>query len=61
MSLVSASAGNVTYKMEVSEDHLNPNKTLHGGLTATVIDHVSTMAIISSDSPPGVSVDMSIR
>lgn len=47
--------------MEVTEDHLNPGKTLHGGLTATVIDHVSTMAIVSDAHPPGVSVDMNIR
>ncbi len=47
--------------MEVSEEHLNPGKTLHGGLTATIVDHVSTMAIMAADNPPGVSIDISVR
>ena len=59
--MVSASPGSVTYSMEVSEEHLNPGKTLHGGLTATIVDHVSTMAIMAGDNPPGVSIDISVR
>lgn len=61
LSLVSAAPGRVTYKMEVSEEHLNPGMSLHGGLTATLVDHVSTMAMVAADNSPGVSVDMNIR
>lgn len=47
--------------MTVEESHLNVNGTLHGGFTATLVDSISTLAIISADdSKPGVSVDMNI-
>lgn len=44
----------------MDESHLNVGGTLHGGLTATLVDTISTLAIISADSNPGVSVDMNI-
>ena len=46
--------------MTVDDSHLNPVGTLHGGLTATLVDSISTLAIMSAESPPGVSVDMNI-
>lgn len=46
--------------MKVDESHLNPGGTLHGGLTATLVDSISTLAIMSAESHPGVSVDMNI-
>lgn len=60
LSVVSASQGKVTCELKVEEEHLNTRNTLHGGLTATIIDNVSTMAIMSAEKPPGVSLDMNI-
>lgn len=44
----------------MTEDHLNRAGALHGGFTATLVDSVSTVAIMTADKPPGVSVDLSI-
>lgn len=44
----------------MDETHLNQMGTLHGGLTATLVDSVSTLAIACAEKPPGVSVDMNI-
>lgn len=47
--------------MKVEEGHLNGVGTLHGGMTATLIDNLTSLVILTK--PPhqsGVSVDMSI-
>jgi len=46
--------------MTVEESHLNKMGNLHGGMTAMLVDSVSTLAIVSSECHPGVSVDMNI-
>lgn len=33
---------------------------MHGGLTATIVDNFSTVAIMSDDCQPGVSVDLNV-
>ncbi|XP_049607140.1 acyl-coenzyme A thioesterase 13 [Syngnathus scovelli] len=61
VEVVSASVGKVVCEMQVAEEHTNGFGTLHGGLTATLVDVISTMAIMYSDrGAPGVSVDMNI-
>ena len=60
MQTVSASKGQCVCELTVDESHLNRGGTLHGGLTATLVDNVSTLAIMSTDSHPGVSLDMNI-
>lgn len=58
---MSASPGKVVCEMRVEEEHTNRGGTLHGGLTATLVDIVSTIAIMHSErGAPGVSVDMNI-
>lgn len=58
---MSAVPGKVVCEMKVEEEHTNRGGTLHGGLTATLVDVISTMAIMNSDrGAPGVSVDMNI-
>lgn len=45
----------------ISEEHLNLGGTLHGGFTSTLIDCVSTYAIMTHENnSPGVSVDLNI-
>ncbi|KAM6899872.1 acyl-coenzyme A thioesterase 13 [Xenentodon cancila] len=61
VDLVSATPGKVVCEMRVEEEHTNRGGTLHGGLTATLVDVVSTMAIMYSErGSPGVSVDMNV-
>ena len=60
MKVVSADKGRCEVEIAVDESHLNRMGFLHGGMTATLVDNVSTLAIISNDSHPGVSVDMNV-
>ncbi|KAJ1201154.1 hypothetical protein NDU88_004969 [Pleurodeles waltl] len=61
VDLVSASPGKIVCEMRVEEEHTNKFGTLHGGMTATLIDVVSTAALIYTERAiPGVSVDMNI-
>ncbi|KAL7382193.1 hypothetical protein ABVT39_018261 [Epinephelus coioides] len=61
VEVLSASPGKVVCEMRVDEEHTNRGGTLHGGMTATLIDDMSTLAIMYSErGAPGVSVDMNI-
>ncbi|XP_053800344.1 acyl-coenzyme A thioesterase 13 [Vidua chalybeata] len=61
MKLQSATPGKVVCEMKVEEEHTNRGGTLHGGLTATLVDVVSTAALLYTErAAPGVSVDMNI-
>ena len=56
------SEGKASFKMKVEESHQNPMGNLHGGMTATLVDMLTT--VVTFTLPPhklGVSVDMSIR
>ena len=47
--------------MKVSEEHTNLGGTLHGGMTATMVDTISTFALLTTEPyKPGVSVDLSV-
>nr|XP_020443884.1 acyl-coenzyme A thioesterase 13 [Monopterus albus] len=61
VDILSTSSGKVVCEMRVEEEHANRGGTLHGGLTATLVDIISTLAIMQSErGAPGVSVDMNI-
>ncbi|XP_045717678.1 acyl-coenzyme A thioesterase 13 [Phyllostomus hastatus] len=61
VTLVSAAPGKVTCELRVEEEHTNKLGTLHGGLTATLVDTISTLALLCTERAlPGVSVDMNI-
>ncbi|NWQ79478.1 ACO13 thioesterase, partial [Columbina picui] len=61
VELLSATPGKVVCEMKVEEEHTNRFGTLHGGLTATLVDVISTAALIHTErAAPGVSVDMNI-
>lgn len=48
-------------KFKVAEEHTNRYGTLHGGMTATIVDNVSSMALIATEPyESGVSVDLSV-
>ena len=58
--MTAASHGKCTCELILDETHLNRGGSLHGGFTATLVDSVSTVAIMCAEKPPGVSVDMNI-
>ncbi|XP_035285265.1 acyl-coenzyme A thioesterase 13 [Anguilla rostrata] len=61
VNILSASPGKVVCEMKVEEEHTNRAGTLHGGLTATLVDIISTTALMYTERGlPGVSVDMNI-
>ncbi|XP_075389412.1 acyl-coenzyme A thioesterase 13 [Tenrec ecaudatus] len=61
VSVVSSAPGKLVCEMRVEEQHTNKMGTLHGGLTATLVDNISTLALLCTDrGTPGVSVDMNI-
>ncbi|XP_012890696.1 PREDICTED: acyl-coenzyme A thioesterase 13 [Dipodomys ordii] len=61
VTVVSAAPEKLVCEMKVEEQHANKLGTLHGGLTATLIDSISTMALMCTErGAPGVSVDMNI-
>ncbi|XP_020510998.1 acyl-coenzyme A thioesterase 13 [Labrus bergylta] len=61
VNILSASPGKLVCEMRVEEEHTNRGGTLHGGLTATLVDVISTVAILNTErAAPGVSVDMNI-
>ncbi|ELW68781.1 acyl-coenzyme A thioesterase 13 [Tupaia chinensis] len=61
VTAVSALPDKVICEMKVEKEHTNKAGTLHGGLTATLVDVISTVALMCSErGAPGVSVDMNI-
>ncbi|NWJ07010.1 ACO13 thioesterase, partial [Crypturellus undulatus] len=61
VKFVSATPGKLVCELKVEEEHTNRGGTLHGGLTATLVDVVSTAALMNTErAVPGVSVDMNI-
>jgi len=60
VKVLSAADGKCTCEMEVSDEHLNAGETLHGGLTATLVDAISTLAITTTENPPGRSTDINV-
>ena len=48
--------------MKVDDSHLNGMGTLHGGMTAFLVDYLTTVTVFTKPPHlPGVSIDMSIR
>ena len=60
MHVVSAEAGRCSCELKLSDEHLNSKNTLHGGLTATLIDAVSSMAVATTHKAPGFTTDLNI-
>uniref|UniRef100_A0A915I8D3 Acyl-coenzyme A thioesterase 13 n=1 Tax=Romanomermis culicivorax TaxID=13658 RepID=A0A915I8D3_ROMCU len=53
--------GHCVCELTVEEQHANPMRTLHGGLTASLIDIASTAALMTTErAQAGVSVDLNV-
>lgn len=61
VTLVSAAPGKLICEMKVEEQHANKMGTLHGGMIATLVDVISSLALLCTERGiSGVSVDMNI-
>lgn len=61
VELLSLQEGKASFKMKVDESHLNGVGTLHGGMTAFLVDNLTTGTVLTKPPHlPGVSIDMSI-
>ncbi|ESO07537.1 hypothetical protein HELRODRAFT_75909 [Helobdella robusta] len=56
-----ATEGRCVCELKVGDEHTNRGKTLHGGMTATLVDMVSTAALMTKENMgPGVSVNINV-
>ncbi|EDV96681.1 acyl-coenzyme A thioesterase 13 [Drosophila grimshawi] len=55
VKITSGGDGSVVGEFTVTAEHLNRLGSLHGGLTATILDNITTYALMSKGSHPGVS------
>lgn len=61
VKLISAEGGNCKAEFTVDEEHLNLGGSLHGGCTSTLIDCITSYALIShTNGTPGVSVNLNV-
>ncbi|XP_043665502.1 acyl-coenzyme A thioesterase 13-like [Vespula pensylvanica] len=61
VKILSAGDGKCKAEFTVSDEHLNLGGTLHGGFTATLIDCISTYALMTCGTgAPGVSVNINV-
>lgn len=61
LQIVSAGNGNCKAELVVSDEHLNLGGSMHGGFISTLVDCVSTYAIMTQgNGVPGVSVDLNV-
>ena len=60
---VEGDVGRCVAALVIDEEHTNRGGTLHGGLSALLVDNISTLALTSADGQPfsyGVSVNMDL-
>ncbi|WAQ94722.1 ACO13-like protein [Mya arenaria] len=61
VKLVEGGGGRCVCEMRVTDVLQNRGGTLHGGVTCTLVDAVSTWALLGSEDPvTGVSVDLNV-
>ena len=59
--MTAASHGKVVCEVTVEKDHLNRNGGMHGGFTATLVDQITAIAVMTKEGQlPGVSVDLNV-
>lgn len=62
ITVINASKGYCVARLPLTEKHMNSQKSLHGSVSATIIDWMGGMAIATHDlrSGTGVSVDIHV-
>ncbi|XP_038056592.1 acyl-coenzyme A thioesterase 13-like [Patiria miniata] len=61
VNITSASPGQCSCELTVAEEQANRRGSLHGGFVSTLVDTLTTVAVLSSPAGvPGVSVELSV-
>ncbi|XP_054085248.1 acyl-coenzyme A thioesterase 13-like isoform X4 [Zeugodacus cucurbitae] len=60
VQIIDGADGKCTAEFKVEPEHVNRGGFLHGGFTATVVDMVTTYALMSKPCNPGVTVDLHV-
>lgn len=60
MKIVGGGDGACTAEFTIAPEHINKGGGLHGGYTATLVDMITTYALMSQPCHPGVSVDINV-
>ncbi|KAL6430535.1 hypothetical protein ACFW04_007848 [Cataglyphis niger] len=60
VQLLSLADGKCKAQFTVAEEHLNPSGTLHGGFTSTIIDIISSYALMTCKPDHSPSVDLHV-
>ncbi|XP_022089603.1 acyl-coenzyme A thioesterase 13-like [Acanthaster planci] len=61
VNITSASPGKCSCELTVGEEQANRRGSLHGGFVSTLVDTLTTVAVLSSPAGvPGVSVELSV-
>ncbi|KAJ3641238.1 hypothetical protein Zmor_027753 [Zophobas morio] len=58
VTILALSDGKCSAEVKVDESHTNPMGGLHGGFSATLVDCISTYALMTQVAAPNVSVDI---
>ncbi|KAJ8980748.1 hypothetical protein NQ317_013753 [Molorchus minor] len=61
IKIISLENGRCTAELKVSEEHANSLGSLHGGLSATIVDSISTYALMSHKNGEVASVSVDIH
>ncbi|KAH8250986.1 hypothetical protein KR026_002777 [Drosophila bipectinata] len=60
IKMVDGGNGRAVGEFTVCPEHCNRQGTLHGGLISTILDNVTTYAMMSKGSHPGVTANLSV-
>lgn len=61
VEITGGDVGHCLAEFVVREENLNSAGGLHGGFTATVVDSFTTLALVTHNCVPGVTVDLHVR
>lgn len=62
MSIISAGEGKCRAEMTVTENEVNAHGILHGSMTASLVDIISTYAVMTQGTgAPGVSLGLNVQ
>ncbi|KAH8373984.1 hypothetical protein KR200_006851 [Drosophila serrata] len=60
IKLTEGGDGHCLGEFTVQKEHLNRDGVMHGGLTGTIVDNVTSYAMISKGKHPGVTANLSV-
>lgn len=63
MKILTAENGKIIAQLKIEEEHSNIMGGLHGGLSATLVDSISSFALttLKNGTAPSVSVNMNVE